>query len=487
MRLTQILEKIEYTIAFGAENIDVKELVTDSRKAFAGSMFFALTGLGADGHNFIQSAVDNGTCVVVAERMVPLENAENVTYILVDSTPKALSYAAQAFYGYPTKKLRMIGVTGTNGKTTVTHLIKQILDFAGYKTGLIGTNHHLIGSRELPSVNTTPEAHNLQRLFAEMAAENVDFVVMEVSSHALSLFRLAGVTFETGVFTNLTRDHLDFHKTMENYRDAKAVLFSMCRKAVINIDDKEGSFMKKAAGKSKVLTYGMKKDANFFAENIEYSARAVRFTLKESVESNQVLLGIPGQFSVYNGLAAIAACASLHLPTEKIVKALAVAKGVKGRAETVDIPVNFTVMIDYAHTPDGLENILNMLRGVAKARIITVFGCGGNRDKTKRPIMGETVGRMSDIAIVTSDNPRLEKPEEIIAEILPGMTEYQEKVYTVTDRREAIRYALSVAQKDDIVLLAGKGHETYQDIGGQKIDFDERVIVREEATALHLI
>lgn len=487
MKLAQILEQIPYSIVFGSEDTEVTEILTDSRKASAGSMFFALTGLGADGHNFIRSAVDQGASVIVAERIVPIDDAANVTYVLVDCTPIALSMAAQAFYGYPARKMRFVGVTGTNGKTTVTHLIKQILDFAGFKTGLIGTNHHLIGERELPSTNTTPEAHHLQRLFSQMAEEHVEIVVMEVSSHALALSRLAGVEFETGVFTNLTRDHLDFHETMEEYRSAKAILFSMCRKAVINMDDKEGTFMKKAAGKNKVFTYGMKKETDFVAEEIVYSSRAVRFKLREKNEITDILLGIPGTFSVYNGLAAIAACASLHLPTEKIAKALAVAKGVTGRAETVNLPLPYTVIIDYAHTPDGLENILNTVRAISAKRIITVFGCGGNRDKTKRPIMGEVVGKLSDIAIVTSDNPRLEEPEAIIADILPGMEEYKEKTVIVPDRRKAISYALSIAQTDDIILLAGKGHETYQDIGGTKIDFDERVIVREEAAMLGML
>lgn len=472
MRLSELLCDIQYTLK--GDDIDVANIVIDSRKVKKGDLFVAVTGIGADGHNYINAAIEAGAAAVLAERdidcLVPL--------VVVENSREALSYAAANMFGNPAKKLRIIGVTGTNGKTTVTHLIKQILELYGSKTGLIGTNHHLIGDEELHSDNTTPEANDLQELFAKMAAANCEFVVMEVSSHSLALNRVAGIEFETAVFTNLTEDHLDFHITMDDYAKEKAKLFKMSRKAIINNDDTYAAVMKKCA-KDKVWTYGIDKKADINAFDIKNSERGVQFSIDDGRETAQMRLGIPGRFSVYNALAAICACISLGIPTEDIQKGLIIARGVKGRAEVLPVKQDYTVIIDYAHTPDGVENILKTVRDFAKRNIIVVFGCGGNRDRAKRPIMGNIAAKIADYCIVTSDNPRNENPDDIINDILEGMKGFESKYKVIANRKEAIRQALMMAQKDDIVVLAGKGHETYQVLSDKVIDFDEREIVKE--------
>ena len=473
MLLRDILKDTSYKVAFGNEDIEIAKIEIDSRKIGKGDVFFALTGLGADGHNYIEKAVEMGACAIVAERECESFGA---TLIVCENSRKLLAYASANYYGHPADKMKLIGVTGTNGKTSVTHIIKTILDFKGVKTGLIGTNHYLIGNEELPSTGTTPEAMELHWIFREMLDAGCEYVIMETSSHALSLDRCLGLTFDVGVFTNLTQDHLNYHSDMENYALAKAKLFEMSRIAVLNGDDAYCRVMKKSAGKT--YTYGIEKNADMYAENTEYSERGVAFNWHFGNSIVPLRMAIPGKSSVYNALAGVGACAALGLSDEEIYKGLLLVRGVKGRAEVVPVNRKYTVMIDYAHTPDGLENILNAVRGFVKNRIIIVFGCGGDRDRDKRPKMGAVAARLADYCVVTSDNPRTEKPEDIIADILPGLSGNEDKYKAVCDRTEAIKYALSIAEDGDVVLLAGKGHETYQDIMGEKIHYDEREIIK---------
>ncbi len=473
MILRDILEGNQYEIVSGSVDVEIGKIEIDSRKICKGDVFFALTGLGADGHNYIEKAVEMGASAVIAERECESFGA---TLIVCENSRKLLAGASANYYGNPAGKMKLIGVTGTNGKTTVTHIIKTILDFKGAKTGLIGTNHYLMGNEELPSTGTTPEAMELHGIFRKMLDAGCEYVIMEISSHALSLDRCLGLKFEVGVFTNLTQDHLNYHSGMEDYAEAKAKLFGMSRVSVINSDDPWHKVMKKTA--TRIATYGIGKHADMHASDIEYSEKGVSFKWNFRNSSVPMRMAIPGKFSVYNALAGVGACAALGLGDEELMKGLMLVRGVKGRAEVVPTGEKYTVMIDYAHTPDGIENILNAVRGFVKNRIITVFGCGGDRDRDKRPKMGASAARLSDFCVVTSDNPRTENPDSIIADILPGLAGEEDKYKAITDRTEAIKYALSIAEEGDVVLLAGKGHETYQDIMGEKIHYDEREIVK---------
>ncbi len=456
---------------------EISGVAYDSRCVQPGWLFVCIKGFQTDGHQYIPNAVAQGAAAVLVE-----EDGADVcgaVKIQTQDARKALAIIGANWYGHPAKSLEIIGVTGTNGKTTVTSLMKQILEFDGKTVGLIGTNGNMIGDEFLPSERTTPESFELQGLFRRMADRGVQYVVMEVSSHSLALSRVHGIPFALGVFTNLTQDHLDFHQTMENYLAAKKQLFTMCREAVINLDDPAGE---EIAGEAacRTVTYSIEKESDYRAENIRISARGVLFDLvSKSGSTYAVRLGIPGRFSAYNAMAAAVACLSLGIPAEKVFDALVVAKGVKGRAETLYTNTDYTVMIDYAHTPDGLENIIQTVREFVQGRIITLFGCGGDRDATKRPVMGEIAGRLSDYCIITSDNPRTEDPMEIIRQIESGIRKTNCNYKTIENRREAIRYALTTAQKGDCIILAGKGHETYQIIGKEKRHFDEREVVKE--------
>ena len=370
-------------------------------------------------------------------------------------------------------------MTGTNGKTTITYLLKSILDEAGKRVGVIGTNQNIIGDKVLITQSTTPTTPNaleLQQLFAEMAQSEAEYVVMEVSSHALELDRVYGCRFDVGIFTNLTQDHLDFHKTMENYYKAKAKLFTMCKKGVVNSDDEYGMRIANEAS-CEIIKAGLEDGCDLKAENIKITARGTDFDMIYKGEKYPVNLRIPGKFSVYNAICAAGAAIELGIDIATIQKGLAAAAGVLGRVEVVPTDTDYTVIIDYAHTPDGLENIINCVQGFAQGRVITVFGCGGDRDSTKRPIMGEIAGRLSDFSIITSDNPRTEDPQKIVDQIEDGMKKTDGKYICITDRREAIGYALDNAKAGDVIILAGKGQETYQIIGKEKFDFDERVEV----------
>lgn len=472
MRLCELLRKTEHVLR--GEDVMIRAITYDSRKVAPGSLFVAVRGYNTDGHQYIRKAVENGAAAILAEE----DGDWGVPVAVCPDTRRGLAEVGVQFYGNPAEKLKIIGVTGTNGKTTTTYLIKQVLDLLGYKTGLIGTNQNIIGEKAVPAARTTPESLDLQEMLHDMVEAGVSHVVMEVSSHSLALSRTHGIKFHEAVFTNLTQDHLDFHETMENYMACKALLFSQARHGVINIDDPFGEEMKKRAS-CPVMTYGIENKADIRGKNIRLSERGVILSTELGGQGYEIRLGIPGMFSAYNALSATAACLGMGIPMEDILKGLVLAKGVKGRAEVVQIPAPYTVLIDYAHTPDGLENIINTVRGFAENRVITLFGCGGDRDKTKRPIMGKIAASLSDFSVLTSDNPRTEDPAAIIRDIEAGMTEYKGKYDVVENRREAICHAMQIAQKGDVIILAGKGHETYQILKEETIDFDERTIVKE--------
>ena len=448
-------------------DIEISGISYNSRETKPGDVFVAITGFKTDGHKYAKNAEERGASVIVAQDDVEV----SCPVVKVKDTRRALAVLCGNFYNNPSKEFKLIGITGTNGKTTTTYLIKQILEEEGKKVGLIGTNQIVIGEEVYPAARTTPDSFELQGLFRKMADSKVEVVVMEVSSHALYLDRVYGCDFDVGVFTNLTQDHLDFHKTMENYRDAKAILFNICKKGVINADDEAGVYMAHNA-RCVVTTFGIDGNADLKAENVVLEQRGVSF----EIDKKRYSLSIPGKFSVYNALSAIGAVKALGVEDEVIIKALKNAKGVRGRAEVVPVSENFTVLVDYAHTPDGIENILKTARGFAKGRVVILFGCGGDRDNTKRPIMGQVASSLADFCIVTSDNPRTENPMDIINEILPGVTGEH---IVIENRREAIEYAIKNAQKDDVIILAGKGHEDYQIIGKEKIHFDEVEILME--------
>jgi len=472
MRLSEILKNTEHTL-FGGD-ADITAVTYDSRKVVPGSLFVAVRGFNTDGHAYIEKAVESGAAAVLTE-----EKGEwGIPTAVCPDTRRGLAEVGAQFYGRPADALKIIGVTGTNGKTTTTYLIKQILDLLGYKTGLIGTNQNIIGDKVETAARTTPESLDLQKMLHDMVEAGVTHVVMEVSSHSLALSRTHGIQFYEAVFTNLTQDHLDFHETMEKYMACKAKLFSQARHGVINADDAFGAEMKALAA-CPIKTYGIENESDLKGNNIRLSERGVICSTTIGGAPYEIRLGIPGMFSVYNALAATAACLGMGIPMEDILKGLVLAKGVKGRAEVVPIAAPYTVLIDYAHTPDGLENIIGAVRGFAKGRVITVFGCGGDRDKTKRPLMGEIAARLSDYAVVTSDNPRTENPSAIIKDIEEGMTAHRDKYTVVENRKEAIAHAMQIGREGDVIILAGKGHETYQILKEGTIDFDERAIVKE--------
>ena len=472
MLLEKLLESIEYTYLKGFQfDTEITGLCYDSRKAKPGDLFVCVKGYESDGHKYAQSAVEKGAIAVVCEDAIDLP----VTQIFVENSRKAMSYLSACFFGYPSKKLKTIGITGTNGKTSTTNMIKSILEECGYKVGLIGTNNTMIGSTEYPSERTTPDSLEFNMLLKQMVDEKVDYLVMEVSSHSLYLDRVAEVTFDVGGITNITQDHLDFHKTMEAYTDAKCMLFDKSDISILNEDDERFSYVKgKVSGD--YLTYGIEK-GDVSAHEIYVSDSEVSYTVQYGEENVRIKLPIPGEFMVYNSLLAISVALSLKIPFPFIKNALKKQAGIKGRVEKVDTNTDYSVIIDYAHTPDGLENVIDSLNKIKKGRLITLFGCGGDRDKTKRPLMAAIATEKSDFVIITSDNPRTEDPALIIEDIEKGVV--KDNYIKIVNRKEAIEYALSIAKEGDIVLLAGKGHETYQIIDKEKFDFDERVIVHE--------
>lgn len=469
----------------GNSDIEISGINYDSRKVETGDLFVCILGTKSDGHDFVGDAIKKGALALLT--MYRVENLPgNISQIIVPDTREALAKVSALWYGFPTQKLRMIGVTGTNGKTTTTHLIKGLLEKKGQRVGLIGTVHNLIGEEVMPSTHTTPESWELLGLINEMVEKKADAAVMEVSSHALKQNRVAGCEFDGGVFTNLTQDHLDYHLTFEDYLNSKLKLFSDLhlgtkggtKYAVINGDDPVAEEFKRAAGVP-VWTYGIKEKAHVLAEDIKITPQGTSFNLKTYQGSCPLTMSLTGNFNVYNALAAITVALLEGLTLTEIGEYLAHAPQVAGRFELVDEGQPFAVIVDYAHTPDGLENVLATAQGITKGRLITVFGCGGDRDRGKRPIMGEISGKYSSFTFVTSDNPRTEDPEAIILEIEKGIAGITSAYKTIPDRRKAIEEALEMAGPTDTVIIAGKGHEDYQLVQGKVLHFDDREVARE--------
>ena len=475
MQLKDLLLSVEVTKWNAAPELAISGVSYDSRRTKPGDLFVAVRGYETDGHRFIEAAVKNGAAAVLCEEPPSCE----IPYVLTENSRLALALVSAELFGHPAAEMKVIGVTGTNGKTTSTLLLKHLLESRGEKVGLIGTNQNMIGQEVIPTERTTPESYELQKLFREMADAGCGYVVMEVSSHSLVLDRVAGIRFALGAFTNLTQDHLDFHKTMEEYARCKALLFGQSGCAVINLDDAWGDYMRARAA-CPVFGYSEKDPAaELFAEDLRLSAREVRFRAVYRGEGYEVRLGIPGKFSVYNALCVMAMGLCLGFSPEECIAALDTAEGVKGRVELVPTDGDYTILIDYAHTPDALENVLASMREVAPARVVALFGCGGDRDRTKRPIMGRIAAEMADLVIVTSDNPRTEQPGAIIEDILEGTKGSAVPVQVIEDRREAIAWAIDHHEPGDVIVLAGKGHETYQIVGKTKYHMDEREIVAE--------
>ena len=477
MKLRALLEDLPILARSADAELEITGVSYDSRRTKPGDLFVAVSGYATDGHKFIPMALQRGAAAVLCEHSMP----ETAPWIQVRSARAALARLGINWYGAPAKSMQMIGVTGTNGKTSITCLVKEILEKScGAKVGLIGTIRNMIGEEALETERTTPESFELQGLLARMRDAGCTHVVMEVSSHALELHRVDGIRYQVGAFTNLTEDHLDFHGTMENYRRAKAKLFTMCERGVFNLDDPAAEHMIADASCS-VYTVGTG-EAMLSARDVELGSDHIAMQVCEGAETARVRVGIPGRFTVSNALVAIGIVRQLGVSLENAARALAAAKGVKGRVEVVPTPGKpYTVLIDYAHTPDGLENLLRSVKDYCKGRVILVFGCGGDRDKTKRPIMGEIAVKYADFVIVTSDNPRTEDPMAIIRDILSGISGTKTPYAVEEDRRRAIRVALRCARKYDMILLAGKGHETYQILGTTKVHLDER---EEVASAL---
>lgn len=480
MKLSQLLEHLQYDVAEGSNGISVTELANDSRKVCDGSVFVCIAGANSDGHDYIEDVAKKGAAAVIVEKDV--EAPEGMTVIKVADTRYALALMSAAYFGYPADKLKVIGITGTKGKTTTTYMIKSILEGVGHKVGLIGTIEAIVGDKVIPANNTTPESYLIQKYFAEMVEAGCDSVVMEVSSQGLMLHRTAGIPFEIGIFTNLGEDHigLNEHKDFEDYKRCKSLLFKQCRLGIANVDDRWYEDVLAGAA-CKVETFGQSEKADLRAVDIRHISKpgylGVNYHVSGLMDFD-VEIDIPGEFSVYNSLTAIAVCRHFNVPVENIKAALKVAK-VRGRIEMVKVSDEFALMIDYAHNAMALESLLNTLRDYNPGRIVSVFGCGGNRSRTRRYEMGEVSGRLADFTVITSDNPRFEKPQDIIDDIITGIKKTDGRYIDICDRKEAIKYAIANGQPGDVIVIAGKGHETYQEIEGVKHDMDDRVLIQE--------
>lgn len=484
VELQDLIKELNELEVVGRKDILINNLTSDSREVGEGTLFVCLEGFTVDGHNFIQQAVDKGAVAVVVEKDVAVP--EGITKIKVRDSRIALGSLANAFYDFPTRKLTLIGVTGTNGKTTTTHLIRAIIREWGEECGLVGTIANYIGDKQYPVKNTTPESIELHRLFKKMVDRGIKYAVMEVSSHALDLHRVDACDFDMGIFTNLTQDHLDYHRTLDEYLKAKGKLFSMLgnekgKMAIVNADDQSHRYIEEVSS-APIQTYGIENEADVKGFNLDIKPWGISYDVKTPVGNAVIKLGITAKFNAYNSLAALAACLSLGIDLGTIKAALEKVKGVPGRFEAVNEGQKFPVIVDYAHTPDSLENILQTAREFTKGKVIIVFGCGGDRDRTKRPIMGRVAAHYADYCFITSDNPRTEDPQAIINEVEQGVLEGgmgKQQYETILNRREAIEKAILMAAKDDIVLIAGKGHEDYQIIGKTKNHFDDREVARE--------
>lgn len=478
MKLVQLLERLEYTCLQGTTEQEITKVEADSRKAGEGSLFICIRGAVADGHTFVPAVVAQGTKAIVSEE--PLKVPEDVTVILVKDTRYAMAVIAAAYYGYPGDELKVIGITGTKGKTTTTYMVKSILENAGYKVGLIGTIETIIGDTVIPSANTTPESLLVQKYFRQMLDAGCDCAVMEVSSQGLMLHRTAGFTFEIGIFTNIEPDHIgpNEHTSFEHYLECKKMLLRQCKIGIVNRDDEH--FEQMVEGHTcKLETYGFSQEADLRAVDARLvtgkGTLGIAYQL-EGLLHFPVEIDLPGKFSIYNSLTAIAICRHFQVSEENICKALKVAK-VKGRIEMVKVSDEFTLMIDYAHNAMSLESLLTTLKEYRPHRLVCLFGCGGNRSRDRRFEMGEVSGRLADLTIITSDNPRNEEPQEIIDDIKVGISKTKGNYVEIIDRKEAIAYAIHHGEPGDIIVLAGKGHEDYQEIKGKKYPMDERVLI----------
>lgn len=483
MELRTLLANIEGLKAKGNLDINVEDICHNSKEVKEGSMFVAIKGYEADGHKYIKDAVENGAKIVVIQEGESLKRTdikEDTTIISAPNTRVALAKMSCNFYNNPSSKFNLIGITGTKGKTTTSFMVKKILEQQGQKVGLIGTVANYIGDKCLgESQRTTPESLELQKIFAQMVEEKVDTVVMEVSSQSLKLHRVDGCNFNIGVFTNFSEDHISEkeHPDMDDYFNSKLKLFNMCKIGYINADDFKLAKVKRLVPNCDIKTYGVDNMCDLLAKDITITNSSVDFKVKIGTRNERIKTGIPGRFSVYNSLAAIAIALRFGVDAEKIKEALLDVR-VPGRSELVPNKKELTIMIDYAHSPESLQNILSAVKSYTRGRVISVFGCGGDRDSAKRPIMGEISGNTADFTIITSDNPRTEEPEKIVEQIEVGTKKTKGKYITIVDRVEAIKYAIEMANKNDIIVLAGKGHETYQEIDGEKYPFDERKIIR---------
>lgn len=480
MKLNKLIEKLEYKCLQGDVEHSITELIYDSRKVTEGSVFVCIRGAKSDGHEYVKDVVLKGAKVIVVEQEIEVDGS--ITVILVENTRKALAFMSAAYFDYPAKKLKTIGITGTKGKTTTSYMVKSILEHAGYKTGLIGTIETVIGDKVIPAENTTPESYILQKTFYDMVEAGCQAVVMEVSSQGLKLHRVSGFTFDYGLFTNLEPDHIgpNEHADMEEYIACKGMLFQQCKQGILNIDD--GHFETVLKGHTcKVETFGFSKEADCRAEEPgllnEAGYLGVHYKVR-GLMNFEVSIDIPGKFSVYNSLGAMAICRHFNISEQDMKEVLNQVK-VKGRVELIPVSDNYTLMIDYAHNAMSLESLLTTLKEYNPGRLVCLFGCGGNRSKLRRYEMGEVSSKLADLTVITSDNPRDEEPQAIIDDIIAGVQKGSGKYVAIIDRKEAIRYCMEHAQPGDVVVLAGKGHEDYQEIKGKKYRMDERDLIQE--------
>ena len=478
MKLKKLIEKLDIEYILGNIDLEISHISYDSRLLKKDSLFIAIDGFETDGHKYIEEAVSNGAKVIIIENELNYYR-EDITYIKVASSRKAMAYISAAFYNYPQKDLKLIGVTGTNGKTTTTYLIKSILENAGYKAGLIGTIGNYINNEELNTSRTTPNSLELNKLFYEMKKQDIEYVVMEVSSHAIDLKRIFNLKFEIAVFTNISQDHLDYHKTFKNYLEVKSRLFKKVKSngfSIVNIDDKAADKIINNSN-SKVIKYSINQKSDFRAKNIKLNTAGASFLLNNY--EKRVRLNITGKFNIYNALAAIAVASKLNIDYNIIRKSFEKMDSIPGRFEVVKGNQDFTLIVDYAHTPDGMDNVLKTIKSLAQNKIIIVFGCGGNRDKDKRPKMGSIALEYGDSIFITTDNPRNEDPKSIIEDIKKGLKDNKSNYEVVLDRKKAINKAVEIAEKNDIIVIFGKGHETYQVFADETIHFDDREVAKE--------
>ena len=480
MLLQYLIENLTDKVITGDTNIDINKIEYNSQKIEQNDIFVAIKGYKEDGNDYIKEAVEKGAVCIVTEDNLDASELPNITIVRVQNSRIALSLIASKYYDFPARKLKLIGITGTKGKTTTAYMIRDILNASGKKTGMIGTIYNTYGNVCIEASRTSPESLDLQKLLKDMVDAQMEYVVMEVSSHSLVLDRVYGLHFAIGIFTNLSQEHLDFHGTMDNYLLAKSKLFEMCDFALVNGDDIHTPRLKKMI-KCKTATFGLDNAVNITASDVRINNNNVEFKMYVNKMLETIVINIPGRFTVYNALAAIGTCSLLGAQMDAILLALSNIK-VPGRSEIIDVQKTFTVMVDYAHNPSSLEAILSSIKKYVKGRIICVFGCGGNRDKEKRPMMGEISGRLADFTVITTDNPRNEDPSIIMKEIEDGVKKTKGLYKIIENRKDAIAFAMRIAWKNDLVLIAGKGHETYQELkNGKRIDFDERKVVKDIA------